>query len=110
MGSPPLDRLRAALTAMPPGTLVPRDWVLDRLSEDIPRVATVETPAPPPRLDLPIRELAQLFGKQRATVPAWVERRDLPVAYPAPPGRVAAPRERRRNRSAPSAARPRTTT
>ena len=81
MGSPPLDRLRAALTAMPPGTLVPRDWVLDRLSEDIPRVATVETPAPPARVDLTIRELAQLFGKQRSTVRAWVERGDFAGAY-----------------------------
>ena len=81
MGSPPLDSLRAALTAMPPGTLVPRDWVLDRLSEDIRRVATVETPAPPARVDLTIRELAQLFGKQRSTVRAWVERGDFPAAY-----------------------------
>ncbi len=66
---------------MPPGTLVPRDWVLDRLSEDIRRVATVETPAPPARVDLTIRELAQLFGKQRSTVRAWVERGDFPAAY-----------------------------
>ena len=92
------------MTAMPPGTLVPRDWVLDRLSEDIPRVATVETPAPPARVDLTIRELAQLFGKQRSTVRAWVERGDFPAAYQAPREGVAHPRERRGSVSEPPAA------
>jgi len=81
MGSPRLDTLRAALTAMPPGTLVPRDWVLKGLSKGIPGVPTVETPAPPARVDLTIRDLAQLFGKQPSTVRAWVERGDFPGAY-----------------------------
>jgi hypothetical protein len=66
---------------MPPGTLVPRDWVLERLSEDIPDVPAVETPAPPARVDLTIRDLARLFGKQPSTVRAWVERGDFPGAY-----------------------------
>ena len=81
MGSPPLDSLRAALTAMPSGTLVPRDWVLERLSEDIPGVPAAVTPAPPARVDLTIRDLAQLFGKQPSTVRGWVERGDFPGAY-----------------------------
>src|SRR6266571_4144379 len=81
MGSPRLDSLRAALAAMPPGTLVPRDWVVERLSADIPAVPPAVTPAPPARVDLTIRELAQLFGKQPSTVRAWVERGDFPGAY-----------------------------
>jgi len=81
MASPRLDSLQAALTAMPPGTLVPRDWVLERLSEDIPGVPPPVTPAPPVRVDLTIRDLAQLFGKQPSTVRAWVERGDFPGAY-----------------------------
>jgi helix-turn-helix protein len=81
MGSSRLDSLRAALTAMPPGTLVPRDWVLERLSEDIPNVPAAVTPAPPTRVDLTIRDLAQLFRKQPSTVRAWVERGDFPGAY-----------------------------
>ena len=81
MGSPRLDSLRAALTAMPPGTLVPRDWVLEGLSEDIPGVPAVEPPGPPARVDLTIRDLAQLFGKQPSTVRPWVERGDFPGAY-----------------------------
>jgi predicted DNA-binding transcriptional regulator AlpA len=81
MDSPRLDGLRAALTAMPPGTLVPRDWVLERLSADIPAVPAAVTPAPPARVDLTIRDLAQLCGTQPSTVPGWVERGDFPGAY-----------------------------
>src|SRR5437660_6185390 len=81
MDSPRLDSLRTALTAMPPGTLVPRDWVLEGLSEDIPGVPTVEAPALPARVDLTIRDLAQLFRKQPSTVRAWVERGDFAGAY-----------------------------
>jgi len=66
---------------MPPGTLVPRDWVLERLSEGMPGVPLAVTPAPPTRVDLTIRDLAQLFGKQPSTVRAWVERGDFPGAY-----------------------------
>jgi len=66
---------------MPPGTLVPRDWVLEQVSEDSPGVPAVETPAPPARVDLTIRDLAHLFGKKSSTVRAWVERGDFPGAY-----------------------------
>ena len=81
MASPPLDSLRAALTAMPPGTLVPRDWVLEQLPDGSPCVPAVETPTPPARVDLTIRDLAELFGKQPSTVRGWVERGDFPGAY-----------------------------
>ncbi len=66
---------------MPPGTLVPRDWVLEQLSADILGVRAAVTPAPPASVDLTIRDLAQLFGKQPSTVRAWVERGDFPGAY-----------------------------
>src|SRR5205814_7168676 len=70
-----------ALAAMPPGTLVPRDWVLEQLSDGLPGAPAVEIPAPPARVDLTIRDLAQLFGKRPSTVRAWVERGDFPGAY-----------------------------
>src|SRR2546426_5067318 len=66
---------------MPPGSLVPRDWVLEQLSDGCPGVPVVDTPAPPARVDLTIRDLAQLFGKRLSTVRAWVERGDFPGAY-----------------------------
>ena len=81
MASPPLESLREALAAMPPGTLVPKDWVLERLSEDVPGVPAAVTRAPPARVDLTIRDLARLFGKQPSTVRGWVERGDFPGAY-----------------------------
>jgi len=81
MGSPRLESLRAALAAMPPGTLVPRDWVLERVSDGSPSLPTVEPPALPARVDMTIRDLAQLFGKQPSTVRGWVERGDFPGAY-----------------------------
>ena len=81
MASPPSESLQRALAAMPPGTLVPRDWVLEQLSDGFPGVPAADTSAPPARVDLTIRDLAQLFGKQRSTVRAWVERGDFPGAY-----------------------------
>ena len=81
MASPPLESLREALAAMPPGALVPRDWVLERLSRDIPAASAAVTPAPPARVDLTIRDLAQLFGKRPSTVRPWVARGDFPGAY-----------------------------
>ena len=66
---------------MPSGTLVPRDWVLEQLSGGVRTSKEAETPAPAARVDLTIRDLAQLFGKQSSTVRAWVERGDFPGAY-----------------------------
>src|SRR5947199_7895652 len=81
MGSPRLESLRAALAAMPPGTLVPRDWVLEQVSDGSPSLPTVEPPALLARVDMTIRDLAELFGKQPSTVRSWVERGDFPGAY-----------------------------
>ncbi len=66
---------------MPPGSLVPRDWVLEHLPDGSPSVPASETPTPPARVDLRIRDLAKLFEKQPSTVRAWVERGDFPGAY-----------------------------
>jgi transposase len=66
---------------MPPGTLVPRDWVLEQLPDGSPGVPAVEGPTPPARVDLTIRDVAKLFGKQPSTVRGWIERGDFPGAY-----------------------------
>lgn len=76
MASPPLESLRTALAAMPPGTLVPRDWLLDQLSGVSP--VPLESPA---LVDLTIGDLGRLFGKRPSTVRAWVERGSFPGAY-----------------------------
>src|SRR5437667_5116684 len=81
MASPLLESLRGALTAMPPGALVPRDWLLEQLGDVSPDAPTPVVPAPPTRVDVTIRGLAQLFGKQPSTVRAWVERGDFTGAY-----------------------------
>ena len=75
MASADLEALRTALMAMPPGTLVPRDWVLEKLGAggDSPILATA--------IDLTIPALAELFGKRPSTVRAWVERGDFAGAY-----------------------------
>src|SRR5438093_2131027 len=81
MASPLLESLRGALTAMPPGALVPRDWLLEQLGDVSPDAPTPVVPAPPAHVDVTIRGLAQLFGKQPSTVRAWVERGDFTGAY-----------------------------
>lgn len=103
MASAPLEALRRALTAMPPGSLVPRDWLLEQLSSVSP--ATSESPA---LVDLTIGDLAGLFGKRPSTVRAWVERGDFPGAYKLhgkewriPVSAVEAFQHRQRQRAAP---------
>src|SRR2546425_6358904 len=81
MASPLLESLRAALTAMPPGALVPRDWLLEQLGDVSTDAPTPVVPAPAAHVGLTIRGLAQLFGKQPSTVRAWVERGDFTGAY-----------------------------
>jgi excisionase family DNA binding protein len=61
---------------MPPGTLVPRDWLLDRLSG----AETAQAPSTA-LVDLTIQDLAKMFGKRPSTVRAWVERGDFAGAY-----------------------------
>ena len=74
-----LHRLRTDLEAMPAGALLPRDWLLQRLTES---PSSGPFPQGPNRLiDLSVRDLSQLFGKQPSTVRAWLERGDFPGAY-----------------------------
>src|SRR2546428_5260417 len=71
-----MERLVAELQALPSGSLVPRDWVLGRLSEP-------PTEAAPAALtvDLTVDALAALFGKRPSTVRAWIECGDFPGSY-----------------------------
>ena len=81
MARPVLERLRDALTAMPPGTLVPRDWLVEQLANGAGRQSDSDSPATPGVADVTIAGLARLFGKRPSTVRAWVERGDFPGAY-----------------------------
>ena len=65
---------------MPPGTLVPRDWLLTRIPAS-PTAAGADTAVPRSLVDLGIHELAQLFHRRPSTVRAWLERGDFPGAY-----------------------------
>src|SRR3989454_8549963 len=78
MASPYLESLRAAV---PPGALVPRDWLLEQLTDASPGAPAPVAPAPAALVDLRIRDLAQVFAKRPSTVRAWVERGDFPGAY-----------------------------
>ena len=81
MASPYLESLRAAVAAMPPGALVPRDWLLEQLGDASTGAPAPVAPAPAALVDLTIRDVAQVFGKRPSTVRAWVERGDFAGAY-----------------------------
>lgn len=81
MARPVLERLRAKLSAMPPGTLVPRDWLVEQLADGSRPPRGSDSPAEAVANDLTINGLAQLFGKRPSTVRAWVERGDFSGAY-----------------------------
>ena len=66
---------------MPPGTLVPRDWLVEQLANGAGQQSNPDSAAAPGATDLTITGLAQLFGKRPSTVRAWVERGDFPGAY-----------------------------
>jgi helix-turn-helix protein len=66
---------------MPPGTLVPRDWLLEQLTDASPGASPLAVAPAPALVDLTIRDLAQMFAKRPSTVRAWVERGDFPGAY-----------------------------
>jgi hypothetical protein len=66
---------------MPPGTLVPRDWLVEQLANGGGRQSDADSAAAPGATDLTIADLARLFGKRPSTVRAWVERGDFPGAY-----------------------------
>jgi len=74
-----LEDLRREVSAMPPGALLPRDWLLSRLS-DRPAAAGGE-PGGVAVVDLSIADLARVFGKRPSTVRGWVERGQFPGAY-----------------------------
>ena len=93
---------------MPPGALVPRDWLLEQLNAGLGGMSGSTAPAPPSLVDLTIRDLAQVFGKRPSTVRAWVERGDFPAAYKlhgkewrVPASAVEAFQDRQRMRSVP---------
>lgn len=66
---------------MPPGTLVPRDWLLEQLTDPSAGAPAPAASAPAPLVDRTIRDLAHVFGKRPSTVRAWVEHGDFPGAY-----------------------------
>jgi hypothetical protein len=66
---------------MPPGALLPRDWLLEQLSDGAQAPSGSRAPTPPTRVDLSIRDLGRLFEKRPSTVRAWVARGDFPAAY-----------------------------
>jgi hypothetical protein len=93
---------------MPPGALVPRDWLLKQLSSVSPTPSESHS-TPTALVDLTIGDLGRLFGKGPSTVRAWVERGDFPGAYKlhgkewrVPASAVEAFQDRQRHRKAPS--------
>ncbi len=80
VSEPAAERLVAELQALPPGSLVPRDWILGRLAVQVPaQDAPLQVTAP--AVDRTVHDLATLFGKRPSTVRAWVERGDFPGSY-----------------------------
>jgi excisionase family DNA binding protein len=73
-----VDALRREVEAMPPGTLLPRDWFLARLDQTAGEGGVA---APAATVDLTIRDLAALFGRSPSTIRGWVERGAFPTAY-----------------------------
>lgn len=69
--------VREQLQALPRGSLVPVDWVLELLSDGRDGPARLGAPA----VDLNVADLALLFKKKPSTVRAWIERGDFPGAY-----------------------------
>jgi hypothetical protein len=75
-----VERLVAELQALPPGSLVPRDWMLGRLTEE-PSPPSAALPGTATTVDLTVGDLATLFGKRPSTLRGWIERGDFPGAY-----------------------------
>jgi len=72
--------LRIELETMPPGTLVPRDWLLTRLAS-FASATELGVVTPGDLVDLSIHDLCGLFGRRPSTIRQWLERGDLPGAY-----------------------------
>lgn len=71
-----LSKVLAQLEALPPGSLVPRDWLLKQVAEEASDEST-----PRPAVDLTVQDLAVLFGKRPSTLRAWIERGAFPGSY-----------------------------
>lgn len=69
--------IRERLQALPRGSLVPVDWVIELLGDG------QDGPTRPgaPTVDLNVADIALLFKKKPSTVRAWIERGDFPGAY-----------------------------
>ncbi len=74
-----LSKVVAQLQALPPGSLVPREWVLSLVAD--PDEANAPSAAPPSTVDLTVEALADMFGRRPSTVRSWIERGDFPGSY-----------------------------
>src|SRR2546422_11707384 len=77
----PLEQLRTAAAALPPGTLVtlPREALLDVLGGrgGDGAAATGGDGSPPVAVDLTVTDLAQRFRRHPSTIRQWLESRRL---------------------------------
>lgn len=112
--APAAERLVTELQALPPGSLVPRDWILGRLSAQEP-AQDLPLQGKSPTVDRTVNDLAALFGKRPSTVRAWIERGDFPGSYKlngkewrVPPAALDAFQQTQRARSATPQARAKT--
>jgi excisionase family DNA binding protein len=69
-----LHSLIDALRATPPGSLIPREWVLTELEEEC--VTSVEG-----LRDLTVEEMAELSGRAASTVRGWLASKKIAGAY-----------------------------
>jgi len=69
--------IRERLQALPRGSLVPVDWLLELIGDGQDAPARNGAPA----VDLNVADLALLFKKRPSTVRAWIERGDFPGSY-----------------------------
>lgn len=72
-----LKKVVAQLEALPPGSLVPRDWILGLVIE----VEASPAPGAPTTVDLTVEVVAELFGRRPSTIRSWIERGDFPGSY-----------------------------
>ena len=73
-----LRKVVAQLEALPPGSLVPRDWILGLVANG---EAASPAPREPSAVDLTVEAVAELFGKRPSTVRSWIERGHFPGSY-----------------------------
>ena len=71
----PISQLRAAVAAIPSGSLIPVDWVRDQLAGE------GEPSTSAPSADLTVEQVAERFGRSPGTVRDWIRAGKL-RAYP----------------------------